>query len=418
MAKTNLPPGFRFHPTDVELVWYYLKRKVMGKPFRSEAISEVELYKFAPWELPEKSRLRTRDLEWYFFCHRDKKYSNGSRSNRATDGGYWKATGKDKSVIHNSCTVGMRRTLVFHEGKPPKGTRTNWVMYEYRLQSRELVDAGFAQVKLASDTYLKDAYLLCKVFQKSGLGPRIGEQYGAPFNEEDWEDDTAIESSFPLPCVSSCLSAEPLDNQAIQADPVSKQPIASSAVELLSDHDLLDVDGISLEELAEFLNSSPLVENADGKMPDLTIPSMNVNEAAAMDPEGVYNELDDLSTGELISGNIDLIENILNETALCPTLQELDSKQYVELNDLIGDGNPYVSVEPSTPFAPNPSGHWPDLENLNHILDPIPYFDNDVYGGMHGLPHTGPDTTSQHWLPGMQIGDFGEFVPPLERSSF
>ncbi|THU59639.1 hypothetical protein C4D60_Mb07t04190 [Musa balbisiana] len=277
MAKTNLPPGFRFHPTDVELVWYYLKRKVMGKPFRSEAISEVELYKFAPWELPEKSRLRTRDLEWYFFCHRDKKYSNGSRSNRATDGGYWKATGRDKSVIHNSCTVGMRRTLVFHEGKPPKGERTNWVMYEYRLESRELVDAGFAQ----------DAYLLCKVFQKSGLGPRIGEQYGAPFNEEDWEDDTAIESSFPLPCVSSCLSAEPLDSQAIHADPVSKQPIASSAVEVLSDHDLLDADGISLEDLAEFLNSSPLVENANGKMPDLTIPSMNVNEAAAMDPEGI-----------------------------------------------------------------------------------------------------------------------------------
>lgn len=109
----------------------------------------------------EKSRLRTRDLEWYFFCHRDKKYSNGSRSNRATDGGYWKATGKDKSVIHNSCTVGMRRTLVFHEGKPPKGTRTNWVMYEYRLESRELVDAGFAQVKLASDTYLK---VSCMIF--------------------------------------------------------------------------------------------------------------------------------------------------------------------------------------------------------------------------------------------------------------
>lgn len=49
-------------------------------------------------------------------------------------------------------------------------------------------------------------------------------------------------------------------------DPVSKQPIASSAVEVLSDHDLLDVDGISLEDLAEFLNSSPLVENANGKV--------------------------------------------------------------------------------------------------------------------------------------------------------
>lgn len=52
MAKTLLPPGFRFHPTDVELVQYYLKRKVMGKSFRFEAISEIELYKFAPWDLP------------------------------------------------------------------------------------------------------------------------------------------------------------------------------------------------------------------------------------------------------------------------------------------------------------------------------------------------------------------------------
>ncbi|CAL9128064.1 unnamed protein product [Musa textilis] len=278
-------------------------------------------------------------------------------------------------------------------------------MYEYRLESRELVDAGISQ----------DAYLLCKIFQKSGRGPKIGEQYGAPLNEEDWDDDTATGSSFPLPCVSSCLSAEPLDNQAIQADPVSKQPIASSAVEVLSDHDLLDVDGILLEELAEILNSSPLVENANGEMPDLSIPSMNVNEAAAMDPEGVYNELEDLYPLELISGNIDHIENILNEIALPPTLQELDSEQYVELNDLffIGDGDPYVSVTPSNPFAQNPSGHWTDLENLNHILDPIPYFDDDV-SGVRGLPQTEPDTTSQHWSPGMQIGEVGEFVPPPE----
>lgn len=51
MPMTTLPPGFRFHPTDVELVCYYLKRKIMGKPLQFEAISEIELYKFAPWEL-------------------------------------------------------------------------------------------------------------------------------------------------------------------------------------------------------------------------------------------------------------------------------------------------------------------------------------------------------------------------------
>lgn len=52
MGKTNLAPGFRFHPTDVELVRYYLKRKVMGKKFQVDAIAEIDIYKFEPPDLP------------------------------------------------------------------------------------------------------------------------------------------------------------------------------------------------------------------------------------------------------------------------------------------------------------------------------------------------------------------------------
>ena len=48
---TALAPGFRFHPTDEELVIYYLKRKVCRKPFRINAISEVDIYKSEPWDL-------------------------------------------------------------------------------------------------------------------------------------------------------------------------------------------------------------------------------------------------------------------------------------------------------------------------------------------------------------------------------
>jgi hypothetical protein len=53
MGRELFPfPGIRFHPTDVELVMYFLMRKVMGRKFRVEVIAEVDVYKFAPWDLP------------------------------------------------------------------------------------------------------------------------------------------------------------------------------------------------------------------------------------------------------------------------------------------------------------------------------------------------------------------------------
>lgn len=51
MAPVGLPPGFRFHPTDEELVNYYLKRKIHGHKIELDIIPEIELYKSEPWEL-------------------------------------------------------------------------------------------------------------------------------------------------------------------------------------------------------------------------------------------------------------------------------------------------------------------------------------------------------------------------------
>ncbi|XP_073305897.1 NAC domain containing protein 50-like isoform X2 [Primulina huaijiensis] len=178
---SSLAPGFRFHPTDEELVRYYLRRKACGKPFRFQAVIEIDVYKSEPWELAEYSSLKTRDQEWYFFSPVDRKYGNGSRLNRATGKGYWKATGKDRPVRHKNQAIGMKKTLVFHIGRAPDGKRTNWVMHEYRLCDTELERAGVAQ----------DAFVLCRIFQKSGLGPPNGDRY-APFIEEEWDDDAVL----------------------------------------------------------------------------------------------------------------------------------------------------------------------------------------------------------------------------------
>ncbi|KAJ8444173.1 hypothetical protein Cgig2_030993 [Carnegiea gigantea] len=159
MAPVSLPPGFRFHPTDEELVAYYLKRKINGHKIELEIIPEIDLYQFEPWELPSKSLLPSNDMEWYFFSPRDRKYPNGSRTNRATKAGYWKSTGKDRKVNSEMRAVGMKKTLVYYQGRAPNGHRTDWVMHEYRLDEAECEIA----------TGLQDAYALCRVFKKGSI---------------------------------------------------------------------------------------------------------------------------------------------------------------------------------------------------------------------------------------------------------
>ncbi|RWV87545.1 hypothetical protein GW17_00050448 [Ensete ventricosum] len=84
---------------------------------------------------PEVAKLSAN--EWYFFNFRDRKYATGSRTNRATKSGYWKATGKDRTVYEPTthAMVGMRKTLVFYRGRAPNGMKTDWVMHEFRLES-------------------------------------------------------------------------------------------------------------------------------------------------------------------------------------------------------------------------------------------------------------------------------------------
>jgi len=48
---SHVPPGFRFHPTDEELVDYYLRKKIASRKIDLDVIKDVDLYKIEPWDL-------------------------------------------------------------------------------------------------------------------------------------------------------------------------------------------------------------------------------------------------------------------------------------------------------------------------------------------------------------------------------
>ncbi|KAL2460623.1 NAC domain containing protein 35 [Abeliophyllum distichum] len=140
-------PGFRFHPTEEELVEFYLRRKVEGKRFNVELITFLDLYRYDPWELPALAAIGEK--EWYFYVPRDRKYRNGDRPNRVTTSGYWKATGADRMIrSENFRSIGLKKTLVFYSGKAPKGIRTSWIMNEYRLPHHETERLQKAEISL------------------------------------------------------------------------------------------------------------------------------------------------------------------------------------------------------------------------------------------------------------------------------
>lgn len=53
-SSGGVPPGFRFHPTDEELLHYYLKKKVSFQKFDMDVIREIDLNKVEPWDLQGK----------------------------------------------------------------------------------------------------------------------------------------------------------------------------------------------------------------------------------------------------------------------------------------------------------------------------------------------------------------------------
>ncbi|KAF9609308.1 hypothetical protein IFM89_015553 [Coptis chinensis] len=87
MTRPNRPLLSTLHPSPHPMLTDQVKRRGRFQDPRPGFVRQ----NWNPWDLPDKS---CGDLEWYFFCPRR------DMTNRATEIGYWKTTGRDRPICN------------------------------------------------------------------------------------------------------------------------------------------------------------------------------------------------------------------------------------------------------------------------------------------------------------------------------
>ncbi|RCV28258.1 hypothetical protein SETIT_5G391200v2 [Setaria italica] len=209
MAAAGHPPGYRFYPTEEELICFYLRNKLDSlRDDIERVIPVVDVYSADPGQLPGiHAMLRGGAGEgepWFFFCPRQEREARGGRPSRTTPSGYWKAAGTP-GVVYSSAgrrAIGMKKTMVFYRGRAPSGTKTNWKMNEYRALQYYDDAAGGPTDGSSSSTHthaaappnvpppqLRSEFSLCRLYTQSGTlrqfdrRPLGGAGAGAPSEE-------------------------------------------------------------------------------------------------------------------------------------------------------------------------------------------------------------------------------------------
>ncbi|GMN31177.1 hypothetical protein TIFTF001_003133 [Ficus carica] len=409
VSLESLPLGFRFRPTDEELIDHYLRLKING----------------------QLSVIKADDPEWFFFCPRDRKYPNGQRSNRATDAGYWKATGKDRTIrsrgyrsdSNPTGLIGMKKTLVFYRGRAPKGERTRWIMHEYRPMIKDLdgtgpgqcgrkhhlfVANGFdIQTSLIDEekraivpcpespyqNYLVEPFVLCRLFRKLEEkldAPKFDEanQIGSPptltkSSPDDTSSDVLQEtatSDMPVgeePEVIYRWSTEKLDTMTPSApgpvESVSNSNMASDLEDHTTDQDTPKGVAMQMEENSKFYD--PNYDQIDFTTLSPLQPQIDLWPAplSVSSPYDFGNDINGFNfmdgTGEQEISISDLLEEVLQN----PDESSCGESIYQKKLDMEKDGHlsnltqSLQNVPPGSLF--NVPYSYVDLQTIQHGMD-------------------------------------------------
>ncbi|KAG1369712.1 NAC domain-containing protein 90 [Cocos nucifera] len=233
---TDLPPGFRFYPTEEELLNFYLGNKLENtRQDMERVIPIVDVYSYDPVQLPPMSgEASIRDPEqWFFFCPRQEREAQGGKPARTTPSGYWKATGSPSYVFSSqNQRIGVKKTMVFYTGRAPTGTKTQWKMNEYKTLEEASSSTSTTPPRLRNE------FSVCRVYIKSGTLRSFDRRPAAvAMNTESQRNPEASSSSA---------------NPQIQADRTSSQGSSSSG-----DDGSQPVAADGTFDWNEYINSEP-----------------------------------------------------------------------------------------------------------------------------------------------------------------
>ncbi|KAJ8765012.1 hypothetical protein K2173_010484 [Erythroxylum novogranatense] len=257
IPKLDLP-GFRFHPTEEELLDFYLRNMIFGNKLPFDIIAYVNIYHHDPCDLPGLAN--TGEREWYFFVPRDRKHGSGGRPNRTTENGFWKATGSDRKIVSLSDPkriIGLRKTLVFYRGRAPRGSRTDWVMNEYRLPD--------------SCPLPKDI-VLCKIYRKA-TSLKVLEQRAAMEEEITMKTIQASPSSSPPSSSYETISFFHQHEESVAPMSLQHMVFKEEVEEVATLR-----DDNKTEKPNENIRGSSLQLNMDkDKLPELQVPKLGLD---------------------------------------------------------------------------------------------------------------------------------------------
>nr|VDD41332.1 unnamed protein product [Brassica oleracea] len=154
-------PGFEFRPYDEELVGFYLRQKLLGNHSLVDGvIRDIKICSLDPWDLRFQSKIKSRDVVWYFLSRIE---NNGGRQSRTTPSGSWKLTG-DPVYVNDRWgnltgfrgKIGYKRVLTFSKGKSSSSSSSisEWVMHELHYTHTDLPE------------HKRSTYVICRLEYK------------------------------------------------------------------------------------------------------------------------------------------------------------------------------------------------------------------------------------------------------------